>query len=83
VIDFFHVKSGVVVNKYDLNVAMTEKIQLLAHEHRCDFLGAIPYDNSITEAQMKKLSIVEYKEAPLTKSIKEIWSKLEGLLRIV
>jgi len=83
VIDFFHVRSGVVVNKYDLNVAMTEKIQLLADEHRCDFLGAIPYDNSITEAQMRKLSVVEYKEGTLTKSIKEIWSKLEGLLKIV
>jgi MinD superfamily P-loop ATPase len=80
VINFFHVKSGVVVNKYDLNEEMTEKIKVLADEHRCDFLGTIPYDKSITEAQMEKLSVVEYKEGPLTRSIKEIWSKVELLL---
>jgi MinD superfamily P-loop ATPase len=81
VIDFFHVRSGIVVNKYDLNKEMTEKIRILADEHQCDFLGAIPYDNSITEAQMEKLSVVEYKEGPLTKPIKEIWNKVELLLK--
>jgi len=81
VIDFFHVKSGVVVNKYDLNKEMTERIKALADQHQCDFLGAIPYDKSITEAQMEKLSVVEYKEGPLTKPIKEIWNKVELLLK--
>ena len=80
VIDFFHVRSGIVVNKYDLNKEMTEKIRILADEHQCDFLGAIPYDNSITEAQMEKLSAVEYKEGHLTNIIKEIWNKMELLL---
>ncbi len=80
VIHFFHIESGVVVNKYDLNKEMTEKIKVLAGEHRCDFLGAIPYDKSITEAQMEKLSVIEYKESPLTECIKEIWNKIELLL---
>jgi len=81
VINFFHVKSGIIVNKYDLNEEMTERIKVLADEHQCDFLGAIPYDNSITEAQMEKLSVVEYTESPLTKSIKEIWNKVVLLLK--
>jgi MinD superfamily P-loop ATPase len=81
VINFFHVKSGIIVNKYDLNEEMTERIKVLADEHQCDFLGAIPYDNSITEAQMEKLSVVEYTESPLTKSIKEIWNKVELILK--
>jgi MinD superfamily P-loop ATPase len=80
VVNFFHVKSGIVVNKYDLNKEMTEKIKLIANEHQCDFLGVIPYDTSITEAQMEKLSVVEYKEGLLTESIKEIWNKVELLL---
>jgi MinD superfamily P-loop ATPase len=80
VVNFFHVKSGIVVNKYDLNKEMTEKIKFIANEHQCDFLGVIPYDTSITEAQMEKLSVVEYKEGLLTESIKEIWNKVELLL---
>jgi MinD superfamily P-loop ATPase len=81
VIDFFHVKSGIVVNKYDLNEEMTKRIKVLANEHQCDFLGAIPYDKSITEAQMEKLSVVEYKDGPLTKYIKEIWNKVDQSLK--
>jgi MinD superfamily P-loop ATPase len=81
VINFFRVKSGVVVNKYDLNEEMTEKIKVLADENNCDFLGAIPYDNSVTEAQMEKLSVVEYKRGPLTDSIRAVWNKVKLSLR--
>lgn len=80
VINFFHIRSGVVVNKYDLNTEMTEKIKVLADRRQCDFLGTISYDNSITEAQMEKLSVVEYQEGPLTESIKEIWHKVKLFL---
>jgi MinD superfamily P-loop ATPase len=80
VIQFFRVKSGVVVNKYDLNEEMTEKIKRLADEFQCDFLGKIPYDKSVTEAQIKKLSVVEYTDSPLTESIKEIWNKVKLVL---
>ena len=83
VINFFNVKSGVVVNKYDLNREMTEEIKIMAGEHQCDFLGVIPYDNSITDAQMEKLSAVEYKKGPLTESIKEIWNKLESSFNLI
>ena len=81
VINFFHVRSGIVVNKYDLNEEMTERIKILADKHQCDFLGVVPYDKSVTEAQMEKLSVVEYKENPLTKPIEEIWSKVESIMK--
>jgi MinD superfamily P-loop ATPase len=81
VIDFFHVKSGIVVNKYDLNESMTERIRGLADQYRCDFIGVIPYDKRVTEAQMEKLSVVEYTEGPVTESIKAIWKEVESILR--
>lgn len=80
VIQFFRVKSGVVVNKYDLNEEMTEKIKRLADKYQCEFLGKIPYDKSVTKAQIKKLSVVEYTDSPLTKSIKDIWNKVKLVL---
>jgi len=76
VIEFFQVQSGVVVNKYDLNEDITEKIKLLAHKYNCDFIGVIPYDKSITEAQMQRLSVVEYSEGSVTERIKEIWNRV-------
>jgi MinD superfamily P-loop ATPase len=76
VINHFGVKSGVVVNKYDLNQELTERIKDIAKEYNSEFLGTIPYGKEVTEAQMKKLSVVEYTNSPLTDSIKEIWGKI-------
>jgi MinD superfamily P-loop ATPase len=76
VIKHFGVKSGVVVNKYDLNEKLTENIKKIAKEYDSEFLGAIPYGKEVTEAQMEKLSVVEYTDTPLTDSIKEVWKKI-------
>ncbi len=77
VIKHFGVESGVVVNKYNLNEELTQKIKEIAEEYYSDFLGTIPYSKEVTEAQMRKLSVVEYTNSPLTDSIKEIWKKIE------
>jgi len=77
VIKHFGVKSGVVVNKYDLNKDITEKIKKIAEKYNSEFLGTIPYSKEVTEAQMRKLSVIEYTNSPLTDSIKEIWKKVE------
>jgi len=77
VIKHFGVKSGVVVNKYDLNKDITEKIKKMVEKYDSEFLGTIPYSKEVTEAQMRKLSVIEYTDSPLTDSIKEIWRKVE------
>ncbi len=77
VIRHFSVPCGVVVNKYDLNVEMTEKIKLLSQDYDAEFIGVIPYDKIITEAQVNGVSVVEYSDAPVTESIKQIWKKVK------
>jgi len=80
VINHFGIKSGVVVNKYDLNEDWTEKIKLLSGKYKASFIGKVPYGKEITDAQMHKLSVVEYTDNSLTDSIKEIWKKIEKIL---
>jgi len=77
VVRHFSVPCGVVVNKYDLNVEMTEKIKLLCQDYDAEFIGVIPYDKIITEAQVNGVSVVEYSDAPVTESIKRIWNKVK------
>ena len=77
VVRHFSVPCGVVVNKYDLNVEMTEKIKLLSQDYDAEFIGVIPYDKIITEAQVNGVSVVEYSDAPVTESIKRIWNKVK------
>ncbi len=76
VINFFNVKSGVIVNKYDLNPEKTEEIVTLVEESGSRFLGAIPYDKSITRAQVEGLSVVEYTDNETTMKIREIWAEI-------
>ncbi|MGD2278941.1 MAG: P-loop NTPase [Candidatus Omnitrophota bacterium] len=72
----FGIPSGIVVNKYDLNTDMTGKIEKLSSEYKVEFLGKVPYDKIVTEAQMKKLSVVEFARGPVTESIEQIWKKI-------
>jgi MinD superfamily P-loop ATPase len=76
VIQFFKVKSGIIVNKYDLNTTKTEEIKNIALESGSDFPGTLPYDKSITRAQMKGIPVVEYTDNKLTDQIKTIWEKI-------
>ena len=76
VINHFGVKSGIVVNKYDLNEGLTHKIRELAGKYNSEFVGIIPYGKEVTEAQMQKLSVVEYTDTSVTESIKGIWDKI-------
>ena len=77
----FGIRSGVVVNKYDLNKDMTQKIKELTGKYNAEFIGTIPYGKEVTEAQMRKLSVVEYTDTPLTESIREIWKKIDKIFR--
>ena len=79
VVNHFSVKSGVVVNKSDLNKEWTRKIEELADKYNSEFIGTVPYGKEVTEAQMRKLSVVEYTDTPLTQCIKDIWTKIERI----
>lgn len=41
---YFQAKTGIIINKYDLNLKMTEKIETYAKEQNAPLLAKIPYD---------------------------------------
>ncbi len=80
VIEFFRIRSGIIVNKADLNPLKTEEIKEIAGQTGADFLGEIKYDKVFTNAQMKKISAVEYADNETTDQIKNIWEKIRNIL---
>jgi len=72
----FNVKSGIIINKYDLNHHKTKEIKKIASKKNIEILGHVPYDKSFTEAQFEGLTIIEYTENKTTESLKDIWIKL-------
>ncbi|MBN2352446.1 MAG: P-loop NTPase [Spirochaetales bacterium] len=82
-IRFFKLRSGVAVNKHDLNPAKTAEIRALAAEYGADFLGTVPYDTAVTEAQIRGKSIVEHDPAsPSALAIAEVWRRVKDELEV-
>ncbi len=61
-----------------MNPSKSDEAIKIASEYNSSFLGTIPYDKSITEAQMKEMSIVEYTDNEVTRQIKKIWDKIKA-----
>ena len=81
VTNHFNINSGIIINKYDLNIKKTREIKKIIDDKQIDFLGTIPYNKKITEAQVNGLSIIEYdKDSSISNSIKEIWKNIKANL---
>ncbi len=69
-INYFGIKAGVVINKFDINQDMTQKIKAETDKVGKKILGLIPYDEVVTMSQMREQSVVEYE--PKSEVSKEI-----------
>lgn len=76
----FQVPVAVCINKWDINPEMTERIEEAARKFGAHPVGRIPYDRTVTEAQVAGKTIVEYGSADTVRHIREIWERVEGLL---
>lgn len=72
----FKIPAFICINKWDINPEMTGKIEAAATEAGAAVLGRIPYDKSITTAQINGQSVVELNNGAASQSIQAIWEKL-------
>jgi len=73
----FKVPLKLIVNKYDLNVNMTEEIENFCKDNDIETLGRIPFDKSIVSAMVEGKTIIEYKDGKPKNDIIRIWEKLK------
>lgn len=76
----FEVKTFVVINKYDLNESISDKINNWCNENNIPVLGKIPFDAQIVEAMINCQSIVEWK--PESEPSKEIISIYNTIFKL-
>ena len=73
----FKVPGLVCVNKYDLNIEMTEKIEAYGLERNMTLLGRIPFDPIFTKAMIEGKNVLEHApDSQAALSIKEVWKKI-------
>jgi MinD superfamily P-loop ATPase len=77
----FGVPALVCINKYDLNDENTMSIQEYCRQKEVEVAAKIPFDNKVTEAMVKGLSVVEYYEGRVAQEIKSLWQCINQKLK--
>jgi MinD superfamily P-loop ATPase len=70
------VPTAVCINKYDINESKSAEIESESSARGMPMVGKIEYDKAVTDAQIKGVSLVEYKDNSAAGQIKETWRKV-------
>jgi len=77
----FKIKAALVVNKSDINPDYVEDIKKYCEDEGLIYLGEIPYDSKITEAQKNMKTILDFApNSEVSRAIKEIHKKIQKIL---
>ena len=79
IIKKFRIKTGCIINKYDLNKEKTLDIKSFMQEEQINHLADIPYDINFTKAMIEGKTIVEI-QSPLKPLLENIWNKIKEQL---
>jgi len=75
----FDVAVKLVINKYDLNTEMSQKIEEYCNKNGIFLIGKIAFDKSVTEAMIEGKTILEYKDTRIKDEVVKIWEELRDL----
>jgi MinD superfamily P-loop ATPase len=77
----FKIRSGIVINKYDLNETIATKIFKYAETEKIPVIGSIPFDPKFMKALINGTNIIDVDEN-LSEEILMIWKQLEMQIEI-
>lgn len=76
----FSIPVLVCINKYDINLDMTEKIDTLCQREGIPLCGRIPFDKRVTEAMVRRRTVVEYCDDGAAQAMREVWKGIRSSL---
>jgi len=76
----FEIAGMVCVNKWDLNPDVAAEIERQAKDRGLTVAGCVRYDRAVTEAQIRKQSVVEYQQNGCAGDIRQVWMVVHGEL---
>jgi MinD superfamily P-loop ATPase len=77
----FGVPAIVCINKYDLNDSNTIAIHNYCQENGVDVAAMIPFDNTVTEAMVEGIPVVEHSDGKVSREIKSLWQYIDKKLQ--
>lgn len=76
----FRTPAGVIINKFDLNLDQTEKIDAWCHDNDIPVFARVPHDEAFTRAMVQGQVITEYESAGLADEIRKAWNNITQYL---
>ncbi|MCP3941636.1 MAG: (4Fe-4S)-binding protein [Desulfobacteraceae bacterium] len=77
---YFNIPAMVCINKYDLNLEQTQKIETYARDNDIAVVGKISFDPAFTEAMIQKKNIFEYnKDSQAATETRQVWDAIVSL----
>jgi len=74
----FSVQVKLVINKFDLNLEMTKKIEKYCKTEKIDLAGKIPFDESVVKAMVEGKTVIEFADGKAKKEIIKIWNTFQS-----
>lgn len=71
--EHFRIKTGICVNKCDINEEISHQVTRFAAERGLPVLGRIPYDPAFTQAQIQGVSYIRIGSTETIDTIRNIW----------
>jgi len=78
----FGISPCMIINKYDLNIEMSRKIEDYAQAEDIPVIGKIPFDEEVVEAIIKGVPIVEYSKGEIVDNLYSIWDRVLDILKL-
>ncbi len=76
----FDIACLVCINKWDINPDVAAEIERQANQRGLAVAGRVRYDRAVTDAQIRKLSVVEYQHNGCSEDIRRVWTEVQELL---
>ncbi|MDD5094371.1 MAG: ATP-binding protein [Dehalococcoidia bacterium] len=76
----FGVPAMACINKCDSNDYNTYQIVRYCHSQNVEVAAQIPFDNTVTEAMIQGLPVVEYRQNDVSRQINVLWETITGRL---
>jgi MinD superfamily P-loop ATPase len=76
----FGISAMVCINKWDLNPDVAGEIERQAKGRGLGVAGRVRYDRAVTEAQIRRQSVVEYQPDGCAEDVRRAWGRVNELL---
>jgi MinD superfamily P-loop ATPase len=74
---FFNIPVKAIINKFDLNPDMAERIEKWFESRNIQVLGKLIFDRAVVESVVEGKTIIEYSDNKVSKTLADIWALIE------